>query len=290
VRVLVAAIVVCAEAAEPGVDVTQAQWADALATELVALPDTEARRVRLAGELAATSDPERAARIGDALAVVLAGEGAEAEVLHARLVLALSGEAAPAAPAAPPARSPLERDYFKRALEVRTAGDGTWEVVRVSTGRPVSARSFADMTDDKPVNGRLRRARVLSYVGAGVLGGCAVISGYMSLNSYFDAAFYSYDPYDPYAEPTRDEHGYTKAVGYAALGAGCVASAIVLPVATAVRQRDVHHYYDEARAREVVEGYDAELRERHQMPASEAPRLDVWFVAGLDGVGVRGTF
>ncbi len=77
---------------------------------------------------------------------------------------------------------------------------------------------------------------------------------------------------------------------YVALAVGCAAGAVGLPVATVRRQGDVHHYYDEARAREVVEGYDATLRQRYGMPSAEVERLDVSVYAGLDGVGVRGTF
>src|SRR5688500_11246555 len=104
-------VVALAGAAEGGAPVevasSSSSWATDLARELVALPDTEARRLRLARELSQTSDPTRAARVGDALSVVLSAEGVDREVLHARLVLALRGEAAPVAPGAPAAPSPM---------------------------------------------------------------------------------------------------------------------------------------------------------------------------------------
>lgn len=280
---LVPLIVLVAEAADGGMDTTQAAWAASLASEVSTLQDTEARRQRLARELSTTSDPERAARIGDALAVVLAAEEAETEVLRARLVLALTGESAPVAP---PSRPSMEPDYRKRALEVRSAPDGTWDVYRIATGKAVSARTFVAMTEDPALYGRLRRARAFAYVGAGVLGGTALASaslGFLELtaNGPYIPETGSFEEI-PLAERLR------AAAPYGALAAVCGVTAVVLPVATIRRQGDVHHYYDETRAREVVDDYDADLRHRYGMSAT--PRVDAALYVSLNGVGLRGTF
>lgn len=177
----------------------------------------------------------------------------------------------------------LEARYLKRALVVDGTGD-SWGVYR--NGKAVSAKWLAAETHDEPLNSRLKHARVGAFVATGVLAGGAVVTGgaAMACTMLFVSTNLTYDAY---GQELREPTPYgTYALGFAAGTIVLASGATVIPLVVMGQQRDVTRYYDEARARELVDAYNTELRGRLTPAASGEVHL---WVAGT-GVGVAGTF
>jgi hypothetical protein len=265
--------------------VSETAWAASLTDAIMALPDEAARRARINAELAVTTDSTRAAHLGRALSTLLAAReagGVSDEVLRGRIGLDLLGDVTPTATAGASAGAVAiamrdmraDEQYRKRAY-VLTEDDGGWGVYRVSSGKPVSARTFAHATQDDAVNRRLRTARVASYVGGGVLAGTALVLAYSTAILATDAWLF----------PDSDFGSVAAVTGIAA--AGCAASAAIIPVVTYKRQKDIHNFYDEERARELVDQYDSGL---HQQYGAVEPATSVAFVVSPTALGLTGTF
>ena len=176
----------------------------------------------------------------------------------------------------------LEAKYLKRALVVDGTGED-WAVYR--NGKPVTARWLASNTHDEPLNSQLKQARVGAFVATGVLGGAAIASfgATMTCTMLFVASSAAGDGMPGAVE--QPPFG-TYALGFAAGTLVLATGATVVPLVIVGQQKDVTRYYDEARARELADAYNADLRAK--LSPSAQGEVHLW-VAGT-GLGVAGTF
>lgn len=176
----------------------------------------------------------------------------------------------------------LEAKYLKRALVVDGAGDD-WAVYR--NGRPVTARWLAANTHDEPLNTDLKAARRGAFIATGVMGGTAIVAGgtAMACTMLFVASSVGGE----WAmERTEPPPWGTCAVAAGATTLLLAGGATAVPLVVIGEQKDVSRFYDEARARELVDAYNTELRAKLTPAASGEVHL---WVAGT-GLGIAGTF
>jgi hypothetical protein len=160
------------------------------------------------------------------------------------------------------------RAYQRGALSRGLDYGGPWGVYD-GWGEPLTAREFAEKTNDDFTTHRLRRERVAGYlVGAGlVAAGSAAVLG-SGLFDYAGADELALGAFE------MENAGFHDRRNRAVTGAGVAAIGLVVPLGVHARQRSPYNYYTGLEADAHIHRYNDELRQYWSLSPEDIQDLD----------------